>query len=204
MFALFIIFLIFVVFGRCDRVAEKDCQEIRKRAERWKPRVSDPYTDADLIIPGLYLGNVCAAHNDSWLDENGITMVISVANEWSKLPYKGVRDVQFHYFDLDDSTLVDALYASKTFITIADIIHNERQRSNATHPTAILVHCNMGVSRSTSALMAYGQKYLKPKIGYTQMLSLVKVRRPVAKPNGLFTLILKRYDNTLSSDRDDL
>lgn len=182
------------LFGHSERVSEEDCEKIRKRAENWKPQAADPYNDADLIVSGLYLGNVCAAHNDSWLDENGITMVISVANEWPDLPYKGERKIEFHHFDLDDDTREDAHKATKAFIDISNIIHRERERSSDAQPTAILVHCNMGISRSATAVIAYGQRYLLPKQTLKQLQTLVKARRPVSKPNSLFTLILGHYD----------
>ncbi len=187
-----IIFLFALIQTR--QVSEKECAEIRKRAEHWRPFSASPYNDADHIIDGIYLGNVCAAHNDSWLDEHGITMVISVAAEWNELPYRGERKIQFHYFELDDSVTEKFDKSTKVFDDIADIIHNENERSTDDEPTAILVHCNMGISRSTSSLMAYGQKYLKPKLTRSQMLQFVKARRPVVKPNSLFLRVLDKYD----------
>jgi len=195
-----LICLFFIFVQSSKRVSEEDCQSIRKRAEYWKPSATDPYNDADLIISGLYLGNVCAAHNASWLDENGITMVISVANEWATLPYSGERNIQFRHFDLDDDISEDAYKATKAFIHIASIIHTELFRSNVTHPTNILVHCNMGISRSATAVMAFLQRYVHPSLSFKQLLSVVKARRPVSKPNSLFTLILEHYDHNGNHD----
>jgi hypothetical protein len=195
----FVLFGIFCIFTHCRRVSEEECTEIRANAEYWKPRVDDKYNDADLIVNGLYLGNVCAAHNDSWLDQHKITMVISVAKEWSDLPYKGERKIDFHYFDVDDSVGEDAKRVAHIFDEIALLIHTELRPSvehwtvnRNTITPVILVHCNMGISRSTSVVLTYLQKYhlTAKKKSYSRLLRLVKTRRPVAKPNNLFGRIL--------------
>lgn len=66
-------------------VDEVKCEEIRLNANYWKDDEYDVYNDADLIDDGLYLGNVCAAHNETWLKDNNIKLIISVAKEWKMM-----------------------------------------------------------------------------------------------------------------------
>lgn len=54
-----------------------------------------------------------------------------------------------------------------------------------------MVHCQAGVSRSVSLVMAYLIR--KYRIGYEEAFTMVKKRRPVANPNKGFTKQLRRF-----------
>jgi len=180
-----------VLSSENQRVTPKECSIIRTRAAKWKPSPSDPYNDADLVYHQIYLGNVCAAHNDSWLDQVGITLVVSVASEWSFLPYQGQRNIEFEYYEMEDVAFGDIKGIKKLWKEISYRIHNHLQEDD-THK--VLVHCNMGISRSSSVVLWYLQHLELITTPYETLEGIIKGRRPVIKPNSLFRKILRSED----------
>ncbi len=171
--------ILFFGLAMAQCVTERQCDEIRLNAEYWKPERGDAYNDADLIVPGLYLGNVCAAHSERWLSENNITLVISVAREWSV----ACRAVPTRYFDLDDTVTEDAAHVREILRETTGLITQHVKNGS------VLVHCNMGISRSSTAVLAYLQaKY--PRKSYQRLLRMVRARRPVVRLNALFGQLL--------------
>ena len=168
-------------------VTEEKCQQIRNAAQRWKPSPLSPYNDADHISNGLYIGNVCAAHNDEWLKKEGITMVISVAREWDYLAQGKGKGVAFHYFDIDDSVNENRDRILRLFKEIALLIHRELTVRGG----KVLVHCNMGISRSSSVVLWYLEHYVYPHLSHDAVLKWVTQKRPVVRPNRLFNYILR-------------
>lgn len=166
-------------------VTSSQCDDIRLNAVYWKPDEYSAYHDADLIIDRLYLGNVCAAHNTTWLKEYKIGLIISVASEWQEACDNGI-DVKLLSYDLDDKNSENVTKVREIFNEVALLISG--YLNNPDNPN-ILVHCNMGISRSASVVLAFlQQKY--PRRSYRQLLRLVKARRPVVRPNNLFGTIL--------------
>jgi serine/threonine/tyrosine-interacting-like protein 1 len=178
-----------LVYTKC--VTDEQCKDIRLNANYWKPDEYDAYNDADLIIDGLYLGNVCAAHNESWLKENNIQLIITIAKEWKDSDQctngEGIKSA---HFDLDDSVNEDE-HKTRTVLDNAALLIKKhlsrKENGNA------LVHCNMGISRSSSVVLRYLQmKY--PKKSYQRLLTMVQARRRVVKPNNLFGRLLTELD----------
>ena len=56
-------------------VTDEQCFNIRSRSIEWKYYQKDQYNDADHIIDNIYLGNICAAHNLTWLIEKNISYI---------------------------------------------------------------------------------------------------------------------------------
>lgn len=173
------------------KVTPQECEVIKDRAVHWKPSPSDPYHDADLVYYGIYVGNVCAAHNDSWLDETGITMVISVAREWSVLPYGGRRVVEFGYYPMDDFSFGNEKEVKKLWKEVSYRMHNHLREDQTNR---ILVHCNMGISRSASVVLWYLQHLELITTPYPTLEQMIKIRRPVITPNRFFREILLNED----------
>lgn len=184
---LFVCMLSLCVSSKC--VSREQCNEIRSYANYWKTNDDDVYHDADLITKGLYLGNVCAAHDEQWLIDNHITVVISVAKEWKPGACRFESSIKQLYYDIDDRNDEDEERVTRQFDEVARVIdHHIKQEEN------VLIHCNMGISRSTTAVVRYLQ--LKhPKKSYNTLLQLVKQKRPVATPNKLFSRILIASDS---------
>jgi hypothetical protein len=59
---------------------------------------------------------------------------------------------------------------------------------------SVLVHCQRGVSRSTTAVILYLMK--RVGIQLTDAMALVKRRRPTAEPIPAFVKMLERYEET--------
>jgi Dual specificity phosphatase, catalytic domain len=74
----------------------------------------------------------------------------------------------------------------------ADFIHRSIQ-----HGTGILVHCYMGISRSTTCVIAYLMKY--ENLTITAAYALCKKIRPIICPNPGFMLQLRKYYDRLKS-----
>lgn len=174
-----------------ERVTNQQCETIRQRASLWKPLPTDPYHDADMVYYGIYIGNVCAAHNDTWLDQNGITLVISVASEWHSLPYEGKRLVEFSYYPMEDDLLGDINRLKKLWKEISYRMHNHLELDKE---NKVLVHCNMGISRSASVVLWYLQHLELITTPYATLEAMIKSKRPVITPNKLFRKILQSED----------
>lgn len=56
----------------------------------------------------------------------------------------------------------------------------------------VFVHCAMGKSRSVAAIMVYLMEFLG--ISYEESLSLIRVNRPMAKPNISYEEQLKEFE----------
>ena len=55
-----------------------------------------------------------------------------------------------------------------------------------------LVHCNMGISQSTTIIIRYLQ--IMHNMTYRETMKYIKTRRPFVKPNSLFKRILIKQD----------
>lgn len=69
------------------------------------------------------------------------------------------------------------------------------QKSQALPESVVLVHCEMGISRSATVVIAYLMSALKMTLfeGYQYVLE----RRPVIRPNSSFMKQLKEYEKKL-------
>jgi protein-tyrosine phosphatase len=148
------------------------------------------YNDADLIIDNIvkiYLGNICAAHNLTWLNENNISIIINVASEWKEISYEGKDS---YYFPFEDSINLDMKKTRQLINTITNLLVNHVIFNNGI--SNILVHCNMGISRSATILIRYLQ--MVNGMNFKEALNYIKNKRPVVKPNRLFKRILIGQD----------
>jgi protein tyrosine phosphatase len=112
------------------------------------------YNDADLIIDNIYLGNICAAHNLTWLNENNISFIINVASEWNEISYEGKNT---YYFPFDDSINLDMKKTRQLINKVTNLLVNHVIFIADNGISNILVHCNMGISRSGTILIRYLQ-----------------------------------------------
>lgn len=177
-----LLLLLGLALSRDACVTPAQCDTLRQAAARWKPAIGDAYNDADAVEPRLWLGNVCAAHNQSWLAAHNITLILCVAREWLAPCSAGGTSTQ--YWELDDSTGEDAAYTARLFDAaanaLAQALHNQE---------AVLVHCNMGISRSTGVVLAYLMRHRG--LSYDAALAHVRTVRATARPNRLFERLLR-------------
>ncbi|CAG5905472.1 unnamed protein product [Menidia menidia] len=105
----------------------------------------------DEVWPNIFIGNVAAAQNKAALLKLGITHVLNAAH--SKRGSKGNQsfygnDIVYFGIPADDSTHFDL---DVYFKPAADFIH----KALKTPGGKVLVHCIMGMSRSSTLVLAY-------------------------------------------------
>lgn len=181
------------------RSGEADCHELRFKAREWLPRGGhneSVYNDADHIIDGVYLGNICAARNRSWLHVTGVQLVINVAEEWDDWirakQQLGGGSIRYRSFPFDDVVSLDQEVAFALIDRVARLLLDESDL-HCRYP--ILVHCNMGISRSASVVIRYLQ--LRYAMSYREALRLIRSKRSVATPNSLLRKILWQHNDEL-------
>ncbi len=141
----------------------------------------DTYTSADEIIPNLWLGNECEAF------ENSINydIVISMSAEHNLADERLILGNTYFRFPLWDTWghATSQILEDATFVIDAKLQEGKK----------ILVHCQMGKSRSASAVIAYLLTFhpdFKDK-PFHQVWAFVKSKRPIAHPNPHFMSILE-------------
>lgn len=102
-------------------------------------------------------------------------------------PYSSITSLSFN---LEDSNNEDESKA-RSILDETALIIKEHLKDNKNGN--VLVHCNMGISRSTAVVIRYLQMK-RPKISYRSLFNRVKARRRVVKPNNLFGRILSELD----------
>lgn len=133
----------------------------------------------DKITDNIYLGNCVGAHNHQLLLDNGITDIISVA------PYDlDYIDIICHkYIWYDISTFDISKLLPETLNLLENLVNNNRR---------VFVHCQAGISRSATLIIAYLMK--SNKMTYIDAYNYVKERRSIIKPNQGFINFLKEYE----------
>lgn len=120
------------------------------------------------------------------LPQLGITSIINASQDLEcDKPYYGL--VEYMRVPVPDSPHVD-IY--RYFDRVAERIHRTSRRGGRT-----LVHCQQGVSRSSTLVMAYLMKY--EGLTLSQAFTLVRRQRPIVNPNCGFWTQLMDYERKL-------
>ncbi|OGM48061.1 putative dual specificity phosphatase Yvh1 [Aspergillus bombycis] len=192
---------------------EEDEKEARKkmreeRQKRWqmfyKARMRD-------IVPGLVLGNVQASFNPDMLREHGIDAIVTLcADSWAKwrshtrqvVPehrHKRVQctdsstqDLLTHMSETCDWVEQMASPALRSSSTLPGAQEYElSDDSRAARPGAVLIHCDLGISRSPTMIIAYLMR--KYGIKREDALAFVMSKQRV-KPSANFTRQLQIWE----------
>ena len=133
------------------------------------------------ILDWLYLGSYRDAGYIKGLKELGINYVLNCAIECLDSFPSNIKYCHLKISDMPSFHIVPYFERATSFINNAHI-------NNGT----ILVHCQMGISRSTTCVIAYFIRYL----GYTAVdaLSFIKRKRPQVMPNFGFLQQLIDYE----------
>ena len=138
------------------------------------------YDDSmDHIIDNIYLGDVFAARNETYLKIHNISIVINCAME-HKSEYKDIKALELELLDF---------YEIKLFPKF-DFVYKIIKQYNKTN---IFIHCMGGVSRSASLVLFYIMK--EKKWNYDISLNYARSKRPTVNPNESFANQLKEYYN---------
>jgi protein-tyrosine phosphatase len=145
---------------------------------------------ADEVFPNIYIGDLSSSLNQSELKKHGITTILSVYNgSYDVYP----KDFNYKIVNINDDNWVN-IY--EHFNDCVKFIDDAVQKDEK-----VLVHCQRGVSRSVSMVIAY----LISKQNYTYDTALEKIRetRAIANPNGGFKEQLIRYRKEMVEETKD-
>ncbi|EFA76097.1 putative protein tyrosine phosphatase [Heterostelium album PN500] len=130
----------------------------------------------------LFIGSQDAAFNRQHLDHHGITRILNVGYGIANLyANDGIGYMNIDIYDDVDYNIYDHFSEAFQFLDLAI----SEQRS-------ILIHCNAGISRSSTILIAYLMK--RHHLTLEHAYSIVKKARPLIKPNQGFYNQLKNYE----------
>ncbi|CAG8564885.1 28491_t:CDS:2 [Dentiscutata erythropus] len=127
-----------------------------------------------------------AALNKDWLKYHKITNILTISlNIRPRFPESFVYKV----IAIKDSEFQNiSKYFDETFMFIQNGLDQEDRR--------ILVHCEMGISRSPSVVIAYIMRSQKKSL--KDALAFVQERRPIVMPNQGFYKQLEEFETELS------
>ncbi|CAD8125201.1 unnamed protein product [Paramecium sonneborni] len=140
------------------------------------------------ILGGLYLGNMEAASDPYTLSQYQIKAILTVCPQ--SIPSSTKIKLSFYHQCMADDE--DHYQISKHFDESYRFIESSRRSTN------VLVHCQMGISRSAVIVLAYLIK--KDLIGAREALEYVEKRRPIIFPNNGFLRQLGAFERQVFND----
>lgn len=148
------------------------------------------HTKISKIDERLYLGDIMDAQNKTLLQKLGVTHVLNMAREspcfhLANFQYKKISAIDQSSFDLSGH-LHDA----------ADFIADGMKGGG------VFVHCAYGISRGSSAVIAYIMKYRK--LSFEEAKAFVQTRRSHICPNSGFVKSLKILQRGLGIKGNDI
>lgn len=163
--------------------------------------VNDTFS-ASKITNNIFVGDLASASNKSAMLEQGITHVLFVMNGGYEIFPK---DMEYKLIHVNDDPWVDiSKYFAESNQFIDEAIGTEKLREG----NKIMIHCQRGVSRSVTLLVAYelwkrNQKKPIPQPDIDSQIDSImhgiKVHREIAEPNPGFMKCLQKYVHDLNS-----
>ncbi|TFH41203.1 MAG: dual specificity protein phosphatase family protein [Lysobacterales bacterium] len=132
----------------------------------------------DQVHPGVWIGSYSSAADDAFLGKE-IDVVLNMAIECDYA--LSVPKIQLVKIGIEDGRLTN----TGVFGKAAEVIHQARSAGKT-----VLVHCAAGVSRSSTAVLAYLMLY--ENMGWVQALEHVQKSRPCVNPHPLLVRSLIR------------
>lgn len=173
---------------------------IQPSAESPDPALAPPIHK---ILPGLYLGSQFAAGIIFPIDPESVRQKAFADLRSKNITHifrcigdiKDARErcanVNYHSVLIDDNAGNENI--AQHFNASFEFIESARIQGGA------LVHCNAGVSRSASIVIAYLMR--KHELSYQQAFDFVRAKRACADPRPLFVDQLKAYELQLGTSR---
>lgn len=177
---------------------------IQKTPVKTKSSLDESYApgydpDMDECYPGLYIGGLGAAKNKAYLQKIGVTHVLNTAqgNKFATVDLDAsfYKDVGIKYMGMKLLDFPSANIA-QYFESGADFIENALSGGGK-----ILVHCFMGISRSSTIACAY--LMLKKNMTAVEAIQTLRQNRPIY-PNDGFLRQLADLDNKLRKEHSHL
>lgn len=140
----------------------------------------------------LFLSSMEGIADEKKIAELNVTYIISVLQTPIKIPHNNVRHL---LISIPDSAEVNIIcYFNQVFSFIEDARKNN---------TNVLVHCEKGMSRSASFVIAwlmYEKHCQGQRVNYQNILHLVQQERVIVSPNPGFTKQLKNFEKQLNKN----
>ncbi|KAJ5950397.1 dual specificity phosphatase Yvh1 [Penicillium vulpinum] len=166
------------------------------------------------IVPGLFLGNIEASHKRDILQENHINAIVSLTNArwvwWNSATREaGIPEHRHRWVQCADSSTQDLLaymsdicdfidqMVSPALSSLSSLPVDHKYTTNdeprGTPSEAILIHCDLGISRSPTIIIAYLMRKLR--IQRVDILNFVQSKQKV-KPSPNLTRQLEVWEET--------
>ena len=153
-------------------------------------KIRDEFTSASKILSFMYLSGRKAITEDDgkWLDKAKITHVVSLTQliPPQMKDRKHVRHLKVRINDSENAKLELA----RKLPEILSFIEKARREGGK-----VLVHCDAGMSRSASVVLAYCMRF--GKMTLIQATKLVRKRRTMISPNPAFMALLCDLERSL-------
>ena len=136
--------------------------------------------DISQITNNIFIGNFTSSRCKTNLTDKNISAILNISGIEVN-PYTS----NYLFFDINDnpSENIKAIF-NQCFEFIDKNVENNKN---------VLVHCQMGISRSTTIVIYYLMK--KNNIKFQDAYDIVKNKRSVANPNFGFVFQLKQEEN---------
>ncbi|KAL1137992.1 hypothetical protein AAG570_009687 [Ranatra chinensis] len=132
------------------------------------------------VLPGLSMGSQDVAQDVTVLRQNKITHILSLGVEVAR-----VEGITYYYIDALD---LPQFNLRPMFERCFHVIDSARKREGG----HVFVHCNAGISRSSTIVVAYLMRELG--LNFITAITILKKVRPVAKPNEGFVSQLLAFE----------
>lgn len=133
------------------------------------------------ILPGLWLGSETAAGDENFFKSHGIHSVVNCTTHIpNHFESKGIKYLRVPVYDSPDQDIDKYFNQAHAFI-----LNQLRIQGHG-----VLIHCQAGISRSSSVLISFLIKKLN--IPYDIAYKIVKNKRAIIQPNSGFETKLKR------------
>jgi predicted protein tyrosine phosphatase len=136
------------------------------------------------VAPHIFLSDVRSAQELKLLESNSIRLVISLGSEKAPLPeFLLSVPCKQHFIKIDDDESADILiHFEKACRLIASSIKDKEN---------VLIHCDAGISRSTTLYLSYFMK--NESLSFEDALPKLQELYPQAYPNAGFEIQLELW-----------
>lgn len=147
----------------------------------------------------MYLGDGQQATKEMIVSNLNITHIANISKEIKCAFPEKIKYIDVQIKDLEDEDILSHIQKVVDFVDDAlnenDSNDDQKEDKNATN--RVLVHCEYGISRSSSMVISY--LMFKHKWTYEASKKYVKDRRPQISPNDGFVKQLKEYEKIILS-----
>ena len=144
-----------------------------------KSILGDEADTMNYICDNIYLGDSVAASDEDFLKEYNISTVVNCAADYTSI-YKDIKFMELKLYDSDNQNLFPKFEIAYKFI-----------KTNSKNNNNILIHCMLGMSRSSSLVIFYLMK--ERKWDFDTCYNFVKEKRPIIDPIYGFEKQLREY-----------